>query len=533
MYILKNAARNITRSKGRNILIGIIIIVISAACAITLAIRESANKIVKSYVEKNPFKAEISMNRNKLMESLREDDKSQEEMINAFNEIKSITEEEVKSYGDSKYVDSYYYTLSLGINGDGLTEATDSLVKETTTTKTTTSTRKFSGGAPSGFPGGGPGGYPGGGSSTTKRTTTKKTEKIYNEKASKGAFTLVGYNSYEDMKEFINGEYKITDGEVNSDFTGNYAVISEELATLNEIKVGDTIKLVDTDNTKNTYELTVTGIYKENSDESNKVTNMFSNSANKIITNTTVVKTILEKNEDLEATVTPTYILKDMNDADMFASEVKTKGLGDYYEVTNNVDDIKEATSSITNVKNFATTFLIVTLVIGSVVLIVINMINIRERKYEIGVLRTIGMKKIKVAFQFMMELLIVALVSLSIGAAVGAFTSVPIANNLLKSEISNAESKYEDASQNFGMTPPDAPSSSSKSSSKSSSSRSSRFNFGQSKIEKVNKINAVVNIKVLGELLGIGVLLTLLSSLASMVAISRFSPLTILKERS
>lgn len=521
MYILKNAFKNITRSKGRNILIGIIVIVITAACAITLAIRESANKIVKSYVEKNPVTAEISMNRNKLMESLKDGDKSQEEMINAFNEIKSITEEEVISYGDSKYVDSYYYTLTLGVNGDGLTEATDSLVKETTTTKTTTSTRKFSGGGP-----GGPGGFPGGGSSTTKKTTTKKTEKIYNEKASKGAFTLVGYNSYEDMKEFISGNYKIVDGEVSSDFSSNNAVISEELATLNSIKVGDTIKIVDTDDKTKTYELVVSGIYKENTDESNKVTNMFSNSANKIITNTSVVKKILEANTDLEATVTPTYVLKDMASADKFSKEVSKKGLAVYYEVTNNVDDIKEATESINNVKNFATTFLIVTLIIGSVVLIVINMINIRERKYEIGVLRTIGMKKIKVALQFMFELFIVALISLSIGAGVGAASSVPIANNLLKTEINNAESKYEDVKDNFGMQPPSGNDSGSVKSSK-------RMNFGQSKLEKVEKINAVVNIKVLGELLGIGVLLTLLSSLASMIAISRFSPLTILKERS
>ena len=51
MYILKNAITSITRSKGRNILIAIIIIVISAACAITLSIRNSADKIVKSYEE--------------------------------------------------------------------------------------------------------------------------------------------------------------------------------------------------------------------------------------------------------------------------------------------------------------------------------------------------------------------------------------------------------------------------------------------------------------------------------------------------
>lgn len=47
MYILKNAITSIFRNKGRNVLIGIIIIVISCSAAITLAITNSANKIMK------------------------------------------------------------------------------------------------------------------------------------------------------------------------------------------------------------------------------------------------------------------------------------------------------------------------------------------------------------------------------------------------------------------------------------------------------------------------------------------------------
>ena len=64
MYILKNALKSITRNKGRNILIGIIIIAISAACAVTLAIRQSAKTIVSAYENKNPIEASIGMNRN-------------------------------------------------------------------------------------------------------------------------------------------------------------------------------------------------------------------------------------------------------------------------------------------------------------------------------------------------------------------------------------------------------------------------------------------------------------------------------------
>ena len=49
MYIIKNAFVSISRNKGRNILIGIIITVIAYACTIALAIRNTANMTVEEY----------------------------------------------------------------------------------------------------------------------------------------------------------------------------------------------------------------------------------------------------------------------------------------------------------------------------------------------------------------------------------------------------------------------------------------------------------------------------------------------------
>lgn len=559
MYILKNAVTSIVRSKGRNILIGIIIIVIAISCTVTLSIRQSANNIVIAYEEKNQLEATIGMNRANLMKSLRDGDKSQEEMINAFNEIAGVTEEEIIKYGDSKYVKDYYYTYELSVDAKDLTETTDSLVREKTEVKTETSTRTQS------FPGGDFSGMPpgfGGGSQkrtqTTKRTTTTTTEKIFNEKAQDGAFTLIGYNSFEDMKDFINGNYVITDGEVNEDFESNGCVISEELATLNKISVGDEITIVDPKNNDNTYTLAVTGIYKENTESSSNMKNMFSNSANEIITNNNFIKNILEKNSELTSTITPTFVIKDKSYLDKFAEEVSEKGLSEYYQVTNNLEEIESATEVVNNVKVFATTFLIITLVIGGVVLIVINMINIRERKYEIGVLRTIGMKKSKVSLQFMSELLIVSIISLTIGAIIGSTLSIPVANKLLENEIASSNEKYDDIASNFGIRP-DMPNvkdnnqetqdnnlskeennsqeenntDSEKTSDSKKSKNSSKYNFGVANINEVDSIDAVVDYRVLLELFAIGISLTLLSSLATMIAISRFSPLTILKERS
>ena len=51
--------------------------------------------------------------------------------------------------------------------------------------------------------------------------------------------------------------------------------------------------------------------------------------------------------------------------------------------------------------------------------------------------------------------------------------------------------------------------------------------------VETIDTIDAVVDYQVLLELFGIGIALTLVSSLASMISIQKFSPLTILKERS
>ena len=538
MYVFKNAFISITRNKGRNILIGIIIAVISAACAITLSIRNSAEKIVTAYESKYNVEATIGMDRNALMESLRggsgDDKNSQEEMIEKFNDIKGVTVEEIKTYGDSEYVSTYYYVYETSMDAKDLEEATDSLVKETTTTTTKTDkyTTPFGGSMPPGMPGK-PGGNSGG-STTTKKstTTTKKTEKIFNEKAQNGAFSIQGYSSYEAMSDFITGNYTIIDGEVSGDFTSNNCVVSEELATLNELKVGDTIKLVNPDNSKLTYELIVSGIYKENSDEASDMRNMFSNSANTIITNSTMVEKILADDEDMSVTVTPTFILASTEVAEAFANEVKEKGLSEYYTVTDNVETVTGATKSISNVKTFATTFLIITLIIGGVVLLVINMINIRERKYEIGVLRTIGMKRITVISQFMIELLVVCVFGLLVGAGVGAMSSVSVANNLLETEINNASTDMDDISQNFGgmgQPPQGGPSENG-----GRPQMPSDMNFnGVVSIEQVDSMEAVVDFKVLLQLLAIGVSLTIVSSISSCVAIARFSPLTILKERS
>ena len=70
MYIIKNALRCISRSKGRSILIGIISLVIAVSACIGLSIRQAAESAKQSILEGMSVTATISYDRQSAMSSI-------------------------------------------------------------------------------------------------------------------------------------------------------------------------------------------------------------------------------------------------------------------------------------------------------------------------------------------------------------------------------------------------------------------------------------------------------------------------------
>ena len=493
MFILKNALISITRNKGRNILIGIIILVIACASTVTLAINNTASDLISSYESAYDKELTISFNRENMMKDFDFSSRENiEDMKGKFDDISTYSISDVESFADSDYIKSYYYTYNISLNGDSIEKA------ESSSTKTSNMPN---------FPGGNMGGG-------------------FNGSGSSYDFTLNGYSSLSAMSEFINGTYEMTeiaDDAWDKAFSGNYIFINEELASYNSLKLNDTVKLKDDDG--NVYEFTIIGIFKENESGVSGPVDLFSNSANTIITNVGALTAITNSNSNVKGEVNPTFIISDYADKDKILAEFHEKGLNENYTVETNEETALSGLTSIKNVQSFATTFLIITLVIGGIVLFIINMINIRERKYEIGVLRAIGISKPKLTLQFVSELMMVGFVALMLGAGIGAIASKDISNSLLSSEISSSKDSSDKVKSNFGGPAGFNP---------MNSDFAKDFDKkGQPKVEAYESIDAVVNINVLLELLGIGLTLILVSSLAAMISIQRFSPLTILKERS
>ncbi|MBR2840659.1 MAG: FtsX-like permease family protein [Bacilli bacterium] len=482
MYILKNALISIFRNKGRNILIGIIIFIISLASTIMLAINNTASDLIASYESAYEKEVTISFNRENMMKkSDFSSEDGKEKAKENFSNISSYTIDDIEKFANSKYVKSYYYTYDISLNGSSIQKVTDE-----------------------------------------KADDSKKDDFHFDKSHGQSSldFTLMGYSSAEAMSEFIDGNYEITqitDDAWDNIFKGKYVFISDELASYNNTSLNDKIELSDENGNK--YEFEVVGIYKEKSNENSM--EMFSNSANTIITNADEVVSITSSNNSIKGKLNPTFIIDDYKNVSKIQKEFYSKGLDKNYVLESNEEKVSSSLSSILNVRSFSVTFLIVTLAIGVVVLFVINMINIRERKYEIGVLRTIGMSKLKLTIQFTLELLIIAFISLIIGTGVGFITSKNVSNTLLSNEIKNSEKTVSDIKSNFGGPE-----------SKGGPSLEHGYR-GMPNVQAYDKVDAVVNVKVVGELLVIGLTLVFISSTSSMITIQRFSPLTILKERS
>lgn len=493
MYILKNAWISITRNKGRNILIGIIVLIVATMATVALAINNTAADLINSYESAYDKEVTISFNREETMKDFDFSNHNQiSDMKDKFSNMASYSIEDIKNFATSNHITGYYYTYSTSLDGNNIEKATISTDD----------------GKNANF-----GGFGGGGNDSEM--------KMPDMQASSMDFTITGYNSLESMSEFIDGTYQISN--ISDDawakaFDGNYAFINSELASYNNLSLGSEIKFQDDNG--NIFSFTVIGIFEENSTEDSPSLNIFSNSANTIITNSDAVANIIAKNPDLQSTLTPTFIVDDYKNVEAVQAEFYEKGLDQTYVLETNEELANSGLSSVENVQSFATTFLIIAFIIGGVVLLIVNMINIRERKYEIGVFRTIGVSKAKLTAQFALELVIVSLIALTAGAMIGAVSSKGISNSLLASEISSSSSRADNVKDNFGGGP-------------NMPNMDNVKIGGGPTISAYDSIDAVVGIGEIFELLGIGIALVVISSLASMISIQKFSPLTILKERS
>ena len=396
-----------------------------------------------------------------------------------------LTLEELQTYAQADSVSAFYYTGTLYMAGTDELEAVTSSQSESR-----------------------PG--PSGGLSTD-------------------SFALIGYSSDEAMSDFIDGTASISEGSMFAEGGSDPAcVISSELALYNDISVGDEITLQDQDGTVE-LTLTVSGIYER---ESTMMQGPGVDSANQILMSYAALAQLAE-DAQLSPQVSGTYVFSTMTDYEAFDAECRELGLDEAYTISStDVNAYEQSLIPLENLSNFAFWFLAVILLIGVVVLIVINVFSIRERKYEIGVLCAIGMRKGKIAMQFLCENMVIALIALLLGFGAGAVLSVPASNALLQTQIASSSQRAQRMDDNFGRggMPGDQEGQDMQQMEEPQEEAPEMPSDGM--VSAVSSVSEASDPIILLQMAGIAFVLVILSSSATLISIFRFDPLTILANR-
>lgn len=506
MFILKNAFRSINRSKGRNILIGIIVVVIAFSTCVSLSIREAAKTAKEDAVANLSVTATISYDRKSAMMKNMGDDENGSFDKSAMKEAiqgaqQGLSLEEYEKYANAESVSDFYYSGSVSVNGNDDLEAVNSNEEAATDEPIPEEFGKMNGGRGS-FMG------------------------------TQGDFTIIGYSNEKAMTAFISGTNSISNGSIFEEATeNNECIISDELAILNNISVGDKITLLNPNDEDESFDIKVVGTYTSNAeaDTNSMRFSASSDPANQIYMSYNALNNIISSlesssNEDtaLAVQINATYCFEDVESYEAFENQARELGLGEEYTVSSaDVEQYKQSLVPLDNLSKFATYFLIVVLAIGGIILVVLNIFNVRERKYEIGVMTAIGMKKRKVAVQFVTEIFTVTIIAMLVGVMIGTPTSVPVTNALLQNQIEAQVEQTANQNESFGRGEADM----------QNSPQQNNSLKGRG-VEYISEVNSATNINVILELVAIAILLTLISSLFAVVFIMRYNPLKILSER-
>jgi putative ABC transport system permease protein len=200
----------------------------------------------------------------------------------------------------------------------------------------------------------------------------------------------------------------------------NEVMLSEAMAEKNSLKVGDTFTAYDTT-------LTVKGLFKASTESGN----------NTIIVSLPTQQRLSDRSGQVSTAVVTVDSLDNLKSA---TDAIKAK-LGDSADVTSAVDQADTALKPLASVMKVALFSLIGSVVAGGVVILMIMIMIVRERRREIGILKAIGASNTRIVLQFMSEALTLTLIGAVIGLIIGVVGGHPVTASLVDSSVSGSVS--------------------------------------------------------------------------------------------
>lgn len=423
--MLKRSWRSITRRPGRTIIMTLIFFAMATLVLAGLMVKSSVSAQLSAAKQSLGGTVTIQADMDKMRQSQEKqasDGTDRKEVFGKMQRPAVSVKTANKIAGYTDYVKDYSYQLSTRANAGGL--------------ETVEST------GPGGNDKGGGPGRPGEESSGSSDATLDTN------------LTISGVSSYDYIDGVSSGEFTLKSGNKFDEDSDNKVLVSYEFAQLNSLKVGDKIKLKNA-YTEKEIELTVCGIYDSSA---------FNADGNTLYMNTATAAKFLSGDDynDGDYRVSDVkYYMVDSGKADEFVKKVNSdfSSLSDS-DLKISVDTTKydRMKSQLDGVGKFANIVLIIVAVAAIVIVALIVTLNVRDRCYEMGVLLSLGAKKLNVIGQFAVELLVTGTLGLALAAATGTVFAKSIGNSLVQAQINQTSEQTNNMGRPDGDKGGDAP---------------------------------------------------------------------------
>ncbi|MEA3318399.1 MAG: ABC transporter permease [Bacillota bacterium] len=244
---------------------------------------------------------------------------------------------------------------------------------------------------------------------------------------------------------FMDGQSEIVEGEhLTADDAGKMvAMVEENLASENGWSIGDEISITS-EETEETVTLEIRGIYSTSAEippQAERILSM--NPYNSIYVPIEVANQLKGEEGVINQAI---YYMNDPLNIEAFIAEAKDAGTIDFDTFILNANDqlYQQMMGPIENVSSFSNKIVLLVTIAGSIILGLIVMMTIRERKYEMGVLLAIGEKRKKLVGQFLVEILMVAVLAMGLSLMTGNYVADAVGNQLLEQELTASEESNE-----------------------------------------------------------------------------------------
>ncbi|OSM12912.1 permease [Bacillus toyonensis] len=325
------------------------------------------------------------------------------------------------------------------------------------------------------------------------------------------SFMIEGVRKTALQESFKNGKSKIIDGKPITEQMKdqNVALMEKRLAELNNLKVGDKVKVQSGDK-KETLEVEIIGIYETNEQAMGQQAPPIMDPANKLYMPHSTMKKF-EVDQGISS-IQVVYFLKDPQNIEAFKKEAKKSKINfNYYKLDAHDSLYKQMIGPIENISSTSQMIIYIVSIAGAIILGLIIMLSIKGRRKEMGILLSIGEKKWKLMAQFVVEVVCIAILAFGLSITTGAKVSQYIGDNLLSSEVATASEETNNPQNGTVMM------------------SGPGGTVQNQKEDPIDKIDVSLTGEDVGKMGGIGLAIAILATLLPALSILRLNPKQIL----